>query len=170
MNLKYKKEELFFVRDLEKVEKIEKMVASGVDHEVIKDVLELKRDVADILDEAEVQKGLLTTQQVSDKLTSELKGKVKGVFDTQKINRLRKDGSLQPVKAEPTKREGYRYSVEEVERFIASQLISKDKLIKEKNDLEKKFADAKKEIANLKRKIKTFETKEKKQKEEESKA
>lgn len=150
--------------DLQKLKAIQLMVDAGTDHELIKQALELNHDVREVLDAAERQKHMMTTQQASEFITKALKGKVKGVFDTQKVNRLRKDGLLNPVDPRPSKREGYRFDNAEVERFVSEQLISKDELLQKQKVVEQKLVDSQKEVASLKRKIKTLEEKIKKQK------
>lgn len=168
----------------EMVENIKELrTAKFEDAKIIK-MLGLTKLPDEILADFEAQKGLLTVDEVADKLDIALDSKE--VWNNHKVLRLIKNGQIEPQDKEPAKRIGYRIKEDEVERFITEYKMTKEdwkkKVVEAENhakelevkneELEKQLAEMKKEIAALKaepKKTATRATKKKADKEEEQK-
>lgn len=155
------------MKNIEKiVENIEKLKKAKVPNNEIKSILELESEPDAVLEQYNQQKDHKTVKETAKLLQEGIKKK--GTYNYHKVLRLVREGVLKPIEDKSSNKDGYRFHIDEINRFIEESNMTSDdwktKVAELEQQLEKLRQEnerVKKQNTQLKSKNKKLEEKQK---------
>lgn len=142
------------------VEKIEALRKVKMPEDEIQSLLELKQQPQAVIDQYNQQKDHKTAVETAELLQEGIKKK--GTYNYHKVLRLVRDGVLKPIEDKSSNKDGYRFHIDEINRFIDESNMTSDDWKSKVARLEKELEKLRQENERLKKRNKGLNDKNKK--------